>query len=529
MDTDINLIYPPFTLPTSPYSSLPYLKGGLCDKGIGVDCFDLNIEAFNYLFFNPLFSNNYQIEQPQNAINQIKGNIDSFLNKETYQKSKESIESFFDKLNSKLKSQSVSFGGYLFHDFKFSYLNLKELANNPDNLISNFYKYYLEKTKFNSNLFGISITYDFQFIPGILFAYIIKKRNSNAKIIIGGASMQYLSQFVLTNNWLFKIIDVMVIGDGVDAIVNYINGKELPQNCFYLNAEEITSGNQSLKNEFKNYSSPDYSCLPIDKYLSPLLTGIVLSSVGCYYGKCSFCIPSNGKNQKYELRPINKLINDIKSTNHALNSDLIFFGDDSINIGHISRLLSDFKQPLNWQGEFRFESNLAYQSLSLFKNNGCLQILFGLESSSPRVLKKMNKGITLENVNNILDYCKQLNVLTNIQTIIGFPSESIEEAYGTASFLNKNKNKINSCAVSPFALYKGSFVYNNPVKFNIEITDDNFICNYINNKGINQKQSKTLSKAFFDSLKEFFPSNDYFLDGPMGNHAMIYYKHNIKI
>lgn len=526
----INLIYPPASLPTSPYSSLPYLKGGLDDSGVEVVCFDLNVEAYNYWFSEDYTNSISLASELQNAKSFLKGNKQNFLNKAKYKTVNKTITSYFDKINSKLNHQSLSFGGYLYKGFTFTLSNIIKLSKDKNDPISNYYINYFSGKKFNSNYFGISITYDFQLIPSLLLAYFIKQKTPSSKVIFGGASILYLKQFFLANKWIFKLIDLIIIGDGVLPISKYLSGDNIINNCIKLDRKNSVYYNYSGDEiDFNSMESPDYSCLPLDKYFSPCLNGIVLTSLGCYYGKCAFCIPSKGKNFKYQIRSIEKLKMDIAKTTKALNSSLIFFGDDSININHIKKLLASLNDIVHWQGEFRFERNLDKNTLDFFSTNGCLQILLGLESASQRVSDLMNKGIDFNIVTQILNDSYSANVLTNIQTIIGFPTETIEEAYKTASFLFNQKEKINSCAVSSFTLYQGSDVYKHPKNYKIKIIKDDFVSEYEVASGINKSQSIKLSNSIYKSISDYLPVNDFFLDGPMGNHAMIYYKHNIKI
>lgn len=526
----INLIYPPATLPTSPYSSLPYLKGGLDSLDIDVNCFDLNVEAYNYWFSGSISNSDLKSSEIKEAGNYLKGDIQSFTNKADYNKFKIIIDSFFESVNTKLKDRSLSFGGYFFENFSYSLGSIEKLSKDYKDPIANFYHSFLPKINFKSKYIGISITYDTQLIPSLLLAFLLKQRNTDSKIILGGASILYLKSFFLKYKWVFKLVDLIIIGDGVMPIYHYLNGDKIANNCIYLNSDKIIYYNYSgEETDFTEMASPDYSCMPVEKYFSPIPSGIILSSLGCYYGKCAFCIPSKGKDFKYQLRPLMKLKSDITQTTKALNSDLIFFGDDSINISHLKRLFPVLEKKIYWQGEFRVEKNLDKDTLSLFSKNGCLQILFGLESAVQRVSDLMQKGIDIETVPKILNDCYLIGIKTNIQNIIGFPTETVEEAYKTASFLYSIKDKINSCAVSPFTLYQGSEIYSNSDKYGVKISKDNFVCDYDVLRGLNRTQSGRLSDAIFESLSDYLPANKFFLDGPMGNHAMIYYKYNVKI
>jgi len=520
----ITLIYPPATLPTSPYSSLPYLQGGLERLGFVVRCIDLNVEAYDFWLSSQYDSNAcalFQIEDAKGFLRNTEGEI---IDIEQYKLARDNITSYFSNI------KKLSFGGYVYPNFRFSISNLKELSEDKTDPISTFYHYYFSLNTIEDNYTGISVTYDFQLLPSLLLAYTIKKKQPNKKILLGGAAVHYLKSFFAQNRWIFDLVDLIVLGDGILPIANYISGKNQYPDSLYLDDKgDIKHSEDTSVIDFQDKIVFNYSGLPFKKYFTPTLTGIVLTSVGCYYGKCAFCVPSKGINHRYHKLPVSNIIDNIKKIKSDLNSDIIFFGDDCLDIKYHTKLLLSLQDSIFWQAEFRFEQNLTESVLSLYKEKGCLQLLFGLESISQRVLDLMKKGTKTDLICRILCDCYQTSIRTNMQTIVGFPTETIEEAYSTVKFLYDNKEKINSCAVSPFCLYQGSDVYCKPDKYKIKITQDDNVCKYSSSESIYEREKEMLSTAFFDSISEFIPYNTFFLDGPMGNHASIYYKHNIKL
>jgi len=528
VENGITIIYPPATLPTSPYSSLAYLKAGLSKSGIVATCIDINVEAYNYWLSSDFNKTLFELYEISEAKTFFRSSEETIINAKEYVKHKDSILNYFDHLNLEFSPQTLTFAGYLYHGFDFSYYGIEQLYLNEKDPIKRFYDFYFQSYVFNSNLIGISVTYDFQLIPSLLLSYYLKRKNPTITIILGGASLQYFKCFFLKNKWIFQLIDLISFGDGIDLITNYIYNNALLQDCILINSSNcIEYIKQSRNVDSLTSITPDYSGLQLEKYFTPRVTGIILTGIGCYYGKCSFCVPSRGKECKYILKAVSKIQAEINLVKHNLKTDLIFFGDDCLNIDHILKVLTTLNEPVFWQGEFRFEKNMDKNILSTIKKNGCLQILLGLESASQRVLNLMNKGIQIENVCRILNDCKYSHIRTNIQTIIGFPTETIEEAFSTVKFLYDNMDKINSCAVSPFSLYSGSDIHCNPKKYKIQISIDNYICEYIPEEGMSITEKNRLSFVFFESISEYIPANKFFLDGPMGNHAMIYYKNNL--
>ena len=64
-------------------------------------------------------------------------------------------------------------------------------------------------------------------------------------------------------------------------------------------------------------------------------------------------------------------------------------------------------------------------------------MLFGVESANQRMLDLMNKGNTPENMLDILKNMKHAGINSILSCLIGFPTETREEAWDSIEFLYK--------------------------------------------------------------------------------------------
>jgi anaerobic magnesium-protoporphyrin IX monomethyl ester cyclase len=65
---------------------------------------------------------------------------------------------------------------------------------------------------------------------------------------------------------------------------------------------------------------------------------------------------------------------------------------------------------------------------------GCDCISFGIESGNPEMLKRIRKGITLEQARNAVKCCKDADILPHASFMVGLPGESIETLQQTQRF-----------------------------------------------------------------------------------------------
>jgi radical SAM superfamily enzyme YgiQ (UPF0313 family) len=66
---------------------------------------------------------------------------------------------------------------------------------------------------------------------------------------------------------------------------------------------------------------------------------------------------------------------------------------------------------------------------------GCRALYLGVESGSQRVLDKLKKGITIEQIINTVRWCKQYDIKAYCSLIIGTPGETYEDYLETKNLM----------------------------------------------------------------------------------------------
>lgn len=76
------------------------------------------------------------------------------------------------------------------------------------------------------------------------------------------------------------------------------------------------------------------------------------------------------------------------------------------------------------------------------KNAGCYSIVLAPETGDPYIIKKIQKGFSLEETEQVFQWCKELDFFTPIYIMIGFPFENLNHIQNTLNFLKKVKPDI---------------------------------------------------------------------------------------
>ena len=114
----------------------------------------------------------------------------------------------------------------------------------------------------------------------------------------------------------------------------------------------------------------------------------VQTSRGCPH-RCEFCASSILLTPRYKLKPVEKVIAEIRAIKSIWPRPFIEFADDNsfVNTPHAKELLRALAvEKLRWFTEADINVARDDELLALMRDSGCQQVLIGLESPRPRSL-----------------------------------------------------------------------------------------------------------------------------------------------
>jgi len=125
------------------------------------------------------------------------------------------------------------------------------------------------------------------------------------------------------------------------------------------------------------------------------------------------------------------------------------------------------KYNLKWRGQIR--AGIDSRIIKLAKQSGCVELSFGLESVSPRVLKLMDKKIKIDDVVKTMKDCQENGIKTRLYLINGLPHEPKDIVARTKAFITEYKPDI--VLLSSLQPYPGSDIFLYPEKYDIKFID----------------------------------------------------------
>ncbi len=297
---------------------------------------------------------------------------------------------------------------------------------------------------------GLSVPF-----PGNLYSALkcgqwLKANHPSIKIEMGGGYPNTELRS-LSEERVFKYVDFITLDDGelpLLRLTEYLSGKcklEELKRTFTLINNEVCYLNESEEKDFpqSETGTPDYSDLPLDKYLSVIEVVNPMHRLwsdgrwnkltlahGCYWGKCSFCDCSLDYISRYEPNSAQLICDRMETIIRQTGQNGFHFVDEAAPPALLRELALEILRRglrVSWWTNIRFEKNYTADLCALLKESGCIAVSGGLEVASDRLLKLINKGVTVTQVAKVAANFTECGIMVHAYLMYGFPTQSERE------------------------------------------------------------------------------------------------------
>lgn len=227
----------------------------------------------------------------------------------------------------------------------------------------------------------------------------------------------------------------------------------------------------------------DYDSLPIPAY--DLLPGfenyfintpagkpfsIIYTSKGCPYG-CIFCTVARTKWKKRGAAGILEELNYLKK-HHNIKTVSFFdetFTIDRQRVLEIARGIREAKLDIKWYCNTRVDL-VDEELLQVMYRGGCRGISYGVESGNQGILNDAQKGCTVEQAEQAIEWAKKAGIKVYCSFIFGLPGETQDTVKETISFVRRALPT--SAQFNVAVPYPGTKLYEMVYGIDVESTQD---------------------------------------------------------
>jgi radical SAM superfamily enzyme YgiQ (UPF0313 family) len=248
---------------------------------------------------------------------------------------------------------------------------------------------------------------------------------------------------------VFDYFDYVTLDDGERPLLNLLarlQDRDAPLvRTFVRRGGAVVLENDLTQHDFpqKDAGTPTYDGLPLNDYVSVLEMlnpmhrlwsdgrwNKITIAHGCYWKKCSFCDVSLDYIGRYDRPEADVVLHRIKSLIAETGETGFHLVDEAAPpaaLRALAKRLTDEQLSITWWGNIRFEKTFTPELCELLAASGCVAISGGLEVASDRLLKLMQKGVTVAQVARVTRAFTDAGIMVHAYLMYGFPSETVQE------------------------------------------------------------------------------------------------------
>jgi radical SAM superfamily enzyme YgiQ (UPF0313 family) len=298
------------------------------------------------------------------------------------------------------------------------------------------------------DLLGLTVPFPGNLYGALRMAQTVRAVAPDCRIALGGG---YVNTELrgLREPRLFDLVDYVTVDDGeapLLALLEHLRDPARPLHRTFVRVDgavELRTADGVHDVPLRDAGTPTYAGLPLDRYLSlvEMLNPMhrlwsdgrwnkLTVAHGCYWKKCSFCDVTLDYIGRYDPVGADLLVDRIEAIVAETGQTGFHLVDEAAPPAGLKALAERLLArgvTITWWGNIRFEKTFTPELCALLARSGCVAVSGGLEVASDRLLKLMNKGVTVEQVARVTRAFTDAGVMVHAYLMYGFPTQTEQE------------------------------------------------------------------------------------------------------
>lgn len=302
-----------------------------------------------------------------------------------------------------------------------------------------------------AELIGISaMTIDVR--PAKIISSKLKARK-NVSILIGGAHANAVGGQILEE---VESVDFACVGEGEETAPELIAALEREEDLSHVHGIAYRDVHGTIRHTRPRPYPKDYDRIPFpawDLFEASQYIPIVTHR-GCPF-RCTFCGHNSGFKPRF--RSPENVLDELRHTISNYQPRTIRFEDETfgLNMRRTKQILQGIideglQNKVSFSAQTRVD-RVDGEFMHLLKMANFETLELGVESGNAEMLQRIQKGITLEQVEHAVKLAKANDLRVWCKFIIGHPNETPKTAWDTVNFITKlNPDRLSVSIMTPY-------------------------------------------------------------------------------
>ncbi|MBI3793696.1 MAG: B12-binding domain-containing radical SAM protein [Nitrospinae bacterium] len=303
---------------------------------------------------------------------------------------------------------------------------------------------------------------------------------SDAKILMGNAQPSIAPQDFL---YAGSPVDIVVRGEGEETVREIIaSNNSIPLSdidgiAYFDGTSAVVTKKRKLI-DMADCGKPAYHLLDMDWYSRPTrhiirrlatVCAVIYTGRGCPFD-CSFCASNTvwrtndrAGGSFVRRRPLEHVMAELTLLQNKYGFDFFYILDDTFGVREqdILDFCAEYKKSgltMLWGAESRAPCIKNPDVVKILREAGCIQLDFGVESGSQKLLDGINKKMKVEQIIHAFDLCRGAGIRTFANMLLNLPQEDEEDLKLSHQLLERIRPTYVSVGVTQ--PYPGTDIYN---------------------------------------------------------------------
>ena len=195
---------------------------------------------------------------------------------------------------------------------------------------------------------------------------------------------------------------------------------------------------------------------------------------GCYWRRCTFCDVGLDYIHRYQAAATSELVDAMEERITLSGRRGFHFVDEAAppkGLRSLALELLDRGVEATWWGNIRFERAFTPDLCRLLAAAGLVAVTGGLEVAHPRLLERMDKGVTLAQVAHAAQAFQDAGVLVHAYLMYGFPTQTDQETLDSAEVVRQlfQARLLSSAFWHRFVLTRHAPIFADPGAWGVQV------------------------------------------------------------